>query len=180
MITSQQTSLLSELRQKPIPEATFIEFEARLQHRIHSMVLDAFNKSGLSQKELADRLGWDTARVSRCLGTSSNWTLRTISALLAAIGVDLDDPSYTSFDALERRLNAQTSAAARPIKRQNRPVAGATATFVGATPTGSFSDLAAMQPRTDGAENYTFLKRMQNASGQSPSAFTHIGEANGR
>jgi len=68
------------------------------------MVLDAFNKSGLTQKELADRLGWDEGRVSRCLGASSNWTLKTISALLAAIGVDLDDPGYTSFQELERQL----------------------------------------------------------------------------
>lgn len=108
MITSQQTSLLSELRQKPIPEATFAELEARLQHRIHSLVLDAFNKSGLTQKELAERLGWDEARVSRCLGASSNWTLKTISALLAAIGVDLDDPSYTSFEEFEHRLKAES------------------------------------------------------------------------
>ena len=35
---------------------------------------------------------------------SSNWTLKTIGALLAAIGVDLDDPGYTSFEALEQRL----------------------------------------------------------------------------
>jgi transcriptional regulator with XRE-family HTH domain len=115
MITSEQTLLLSELRQKPIPEAILIELEARLQHRIHSMVLDAFNESGLSQKELAERLGWDTARVSRCLGTSSNWTLKTVSALLAAIGVDLDNPSYTSIAELERRLRGPVQVQ-KPIK----------------------------------------------------------------
>ncbi len=109
MITSQQSSLLYELRQKPIPEATLIELEARLQHRIHAMILDAFNESGLSQLELAERLGWDPARVSRCLGASSNWTLKTINSLMAAIGVDLDDPSYTSFEELERRLKGETS-----------------------------------------------------------------------
>jgi len=86
------------------------------------MVLDAFNKSGLSQKELVERLGWDAARVSRCLAASSNWTIRTISALLAAIGVDLDDPSYTSFDELERRLTAHmpASSARRPVHKQSR------------------------------------------------------------
>ena len=109
MITSEQTSLLYELRRKPIPTATLIELEARLQHRIHSMVLDAFNRSGLSQKELAERLGWDNARVSRCLASSSNFTIKTVSALLAAIGVDLDDPTYTSFDELQRRLTAHSS-----------------------------------------------------------------------
>ena len=121
MITSEQSSLLSELQQTPIPAATLIELEARLQHRIHSMVLDAFNESGLSQRELADRLGWDEARVSRLLATSSNCTLKTISALLAAIGVDLDDPSYTSFDELEGRLEAHAPRriAARLSKKRN-------------------------------------------------------------
>src|SRR5580704_15940629 len=104
MITSQQISLLSELRQTPIPKATLIEMEATLQHRIHSMILNAFNKSGLSQKELATRLGWDESRISRLLGSASNLTLATVSALLAATGVDLDDPTYTSFDVLEERL----------------------------------------------------------------------------
>jgi transcriptional regulator with XRE-family HTH domain len=106
MTTSQQTSLLYEIRQKPIPKPTLVELEARFQHRVHSMILDAFNKSGLSQKELAERLDWDESRISRLLSSASNLTLATISALLAAIGVDLDDPSYTSFDELERRLKA--------------------------------------------------------------------------
>jgi transcriptional regulator with XRE-family HTH domain len=104
MITSRQISLLSEVRKKPIPEATLIELLARLQSRIHSMILNAFNESGLSQAELAERLGWDPARVSRCLGGSSNFTLKTINALMAAIGIDLDDPTYTTFNELERRL----------------------------------------------------------------------------
>ena len=115
MITSQQMSLLDELRQVPIPRPTLIELEATLQHRIHSMLLEAFGKSGLSQKQLADRLGWDESRVSKLLGSAHNLTLKTISALLAAIGVDLDDPSYTSFDELERRLRSP----ARVVKRSD-------------------------------------------------------------
>jgi transcriptional regulator with XRE-family HTH domain len=106
MITSEQSSLLSELRSIPIPAPTLEEFLARLKHRIHSMILDAFKKSGLSQKELAERLDWDEGRISRCLGNSGNYTLKTINALLLAIGVDLDDPTYTSFDALEQKLTA--------------------------------------------------------------------------
>ena len=107
MITSEQTSLLSEIRQTPIPKPVLFEMESRLKHRVHSMMLNAFNQSGLSNKELAARLGWDEARVSRCLGMAGNLTLKTISALLTAIGVDLDDPTCTSFDELERRLNTE-------------------------------------------------------------------------
>src|SRR5260221_1460964 len=195
MITSEQNLLLYELRQKPIPAPMLIELEARLQHRIHSMVLDAFNESGLSQKELTARLGWDTARVSRCLASSSNWTLKTISALLAAIGVDLDDPSYTSFDELERRLRAHASpsAAARPIKKQNRgesvaaiqlqlalaarQCSGATVTSIAALPVGAVSDLAeTVRPKTQGAKVIDLLKYKQNASGQ----MLNIGVANAR
>ncbi len=174
MITSEQTSLLSELKQKPIPAATLIELEARLQHRIHSLVLDAFNESDLSQTELAERLGWDNARVSRCLASSSNFTIKTISALLAAIGVDLDDPSYTSFDELEKRLRVHRSlSAARPVNKQNRRESaatiqlelalaarqrsGATAKSIATTPIGTLSDrVETIQPKTQGARIYPF------------------------
>jgi transcriptional regulator with XRE-family HTH domain len=123
MITSAQTSLLSGLRQTPIPKATLIELLARLENRVHSMLLESFNKSGLSQKQIAERLGWDEGRVSRCLGGSGNWTLKTINALMAAIGIDLDDPTYTTFEELERRLRGQTTIGAgvsRAASQKNR------------------------------------------------------------
>ena len=174
MITSQQTSLLYELRQIPIPEATLVELESRLQHRIHSMILDAFNKSGLSQKELTDRLGWNPARISRIVASASNLTLSTISALLAAIGVDLDDPSYTSFDELERRLKAPTPSRigmAEPLMKTlrknqslgtNRPrpfllerhPSGATPPITTSSAIGKVPDLPAMQPISQGAKGY--------------------------
>lgn len=118
MITSEQTSLLSEIRRTPIPDPVLFEMESRLKHRVHSMMLKAFNQSGLSRKELAARLDWDEARVSRCLGMPSNLTLKTISALLTAIGVDIDDPTYTSFDELESRLNTDQAHELVPIVRE--------------------------------------------------------------
>jgi transcriptional regulator with XRE-family HTH domain len=198
VITSEQTSLLSELRQKPIPAATLIELEARLQHRIHSLVLDAFNKSGLSQTELAERLGWDNARVSRCLGTSSNFTIKTISALLAALGVDLDDPTYTNFDELERRLKAHVSstAAVSPAKKHRKESlsagqlkldfqrcqrSGATTTYIAPSPAGAVSHVSeTMQSKPQGAKVIDLLKYRSTALGQQSLNVLQIGEANAR
>jgi transcriptional regulator with XRE-family HTH domain len=198
MLTSEQTSLLSEVRQKPIPKSVLVELESRLKHRIHSMVLDAFNRSGLSQKELAKRLGWDEARVSRCLGTSANWTLRTISALLTAIGVDLDDPSYTSFDELERRLKAQALALSqsRSHGRRSRayslstiqlelglarPAAhfGANETLIAGIPTGAFYDLLETpRPQSEYRKVVHLLKYRQETLGQNQNNSSQIGETN--
>ena len=55
MITSEQSSLLSELRSIPIPAPTLEEFLARLKHRIHSMILDAFKKSGRRSEGVLQR-----------------------------------------------------------------------------------------------------------------------------
>jgi transcriptional regulator with XRE-family HTH domain len=192
MITSEQDSLLYELRQKPISEATLVELESRLEHRIHSMVLDAFNASGISQKELADRLGWDTGRVSRVLGSSSNLTLRTISALLAAIGVDLDDPSYTSFDELEQRLRMH--AASPAVTRQNkklhreflervqlelgltqRQCSGANSVIIPDAAVGAVTET--MQPKIHGAKIFPFplpLMDQQNILGEDQSDLQEI------
>lgn len=152
MITSAQISLLSELRQTPIPQATLVEMEARLQLRIHSMILDAFNKSGLSQKEVADRLGWDNARISRLLGSPSNLTIGTISALLAAIGVDFNDPSYTSFNELERRLRMPTRVPKRErsVKRVSKMLtAPQMELFLADLAAYSFGELSMPSPSSD-------------------------------
>ncbi|HEV3113670.1 MAG TPA: helix-turn-helix transcriptional regulator [Candidatus Binataceae bacterium] len=99
MITSQQKSILSDLKKKPIPESTLEYFSGRLIDRLHALVLDAYiqqsKEEGLTQVELAERLAQDPARINRLLGGAGNWTLKTVSNLLVAIGVDLDDPSFT-------------------------------------------------------------------------------------
>jgi DNA-binding phage protein len=99
MITSQQMSLLSDLKEKPIPESTLAYFRARLRNRLHALVLEAFIKQSeekqLTQLELAERIGRAPEQVNRWLGAAGNWTLDTISDLMVGIGIDLDDPSYT-------------------------------------------------------------------------------------
>ncbi|GAB3445395.1 helix-turn-helix transcriptional regulator [Massilia solisilvae] len=45
---------------------------------------------GISQKELAERMKWSTARVSKVLHGSTNLTLRTLVQLAAALNLDFD------------------------------------------------------------------------------------------
>ncbi|HVA68379.1 MAG TPA: helix-turn-helix transcriptional regulator [Candidatus Binataceae bacterium] len=115
MITSQQMSMLFDLRRKPIPVGTLAYFRARLKDRFHALILDAFLKqvkeAKLNQKELAARIGRDTAQINRWLGEASNWTLDTISDLMVGMGVDIDDPSFTSFADLA--APAQKSASSK-------------------------------------------------------------------
>ena len=87
-------SLLSELQQVPIPEAALLEMEYKLQSGLHSMILQAFSESGLTQQQLAERLGWDESKISRLLGSAHTLTFKSLSALLAAIQID---PSYITF-----------------------------------------------------------------------------------
>lgn len=107
-----QTSILSEIEQgKPIPTRTRAYYRRRLQNRIHRLILSAFRerqkKTGLNQKQLAERIDKDRAEINRWLGIPSNLTLETISDLLLGLGVDLDDPSVTPIADLVHETDQQ-------------------------------------------------------------------------
>jgi transcriptional regulator with XRE-family HTH domain len=86
---------LSTLENSPIPRATLGFFERNNQNRFHSLILRLFKQSGLTQLALANKLGKEPAQINRLLSSASNLTISTITALLLAMGVDLDDPSGT-------------------------------------------------------------------------------------
>ena len=69
----------------PISAATRAYFRARNQYRVHSLILDEFARSGLTQAQLARRCGKRPEVVSRILGEPGNWTLNTLSDLLFAL-----------------------------------------------------------------------------------------------
>jgi hypothetical protein len=50
-----------------------------------NLVRSELKSSGLSQSELAERLGKGTDRISKILSAPGNWTLDTVSELLFAI-----------------------------------------------------------------------------------------------
>ena len=144
MITSQQMSLLSDLTEKPIPESTLAYFRARLQNRLHALVLEAFIKQSeekqLTQIELAERIGRAPEQVNRWLGAAGNWTLDTISDLMVGIGIDLDDPSYTPIVDLVDELRDKPKPDATGRKRSSNvgpaqgPVSKSTPTFKNSGP----------------------------------------------
>jgi hypothetical protein len=97
MITSPTTTLSEPVGAEPIPLGTLAYFRSRYRHRLHSLVLREFRKSGLTQADLARRLGKRTDVVCRLLAAPGNWQLDTVSDLLFALsaaepGCTLDYP----------------------------------------------------------------------------------------
>ncbi len=85
MNTSPTSSLCKPSGADPIPLGTLGYFRARNRHRLHSLVIKEFQNSGLSQADLARRLGKGADLVCRWLGAPGNWTLDTVSDFLFAI-----------------------------------------------------------------------------------------------
>lgn len=80
-------SILSEpTGSDQIPIGTLGYMRARNKHRIYSLVIDEFRRSGISQADLARRLGkTNQDGICRWLAAPGNWTLNTVSDLLFAI-----------------------------------------------------------------------------------------------
>jgi hypothetical protein len=85
MRTFQSTSLSEPKKGERIPEGTLGYFRSRNKHRIYSLVVSEFKASGITQIELARRLGKGTDLICRLLRSPGNWTLDTLSDLLFAI-----------------------------------------------------------------------------------------------
>jgi hypothetical protein len=95
-----QTSILREIaHSKPIQLRTRLLYRRRLQNRVQRLLRKAFRdeqkRTGLTQKELADRIDKDKSKVNQWLSIAGNLTLDTISDLLLGLGVDLDELSFT-------------------------------------------------------------------------------------
>ncbi|MEC9165915.1 MAG: hypothetical protein VX596_02360 [Pseudomonadota bacterium] len=67
------------------PFVTRAYFRQRQRDRLFDLVHAEFRKSGLTQAELARRMGRRPEVVSRMLGAPGNWRLDTVSDLLFAI-----------------------------------------------------------------------------------------------
>lgn len=92
MITSPTTTSPS----KPsgddrVPVGDLAYFQARNKNRVYDIVIKEFLESGITQAQLARRLGKGTDRVCKILGAPGNWTLDTVSDLMFAIsGAELE------------------------------------------------------------------------------------------
>jgi hypothetical protein len=84
MHTSRNISLREPEGSERIPEATLAYFRMRNQHRLYSLVIGEFKRSGITQADLARRLGKGADIVCRWLRSPGNWTADTASDLLFA------------------------------------------------------------------------------------------------
>jgi hypothetical protein len=107
---------LSEILEwKSVPPDTLEYFRARLRHRLHSAILEAFStrakEKGLMQKDLAARIHKSKVQINRWLGTAGNLTLDSISDLMVGLGMDFDEFPFTPIE--------KTLAPAAGRKRKN-------------------------------------------------------------
>src|ERR1700693_3422620 len=85
MTMSANHFLSSPTDREPIDPAALAYMRQRNRGRVYSVVIDEFEKSGISQTDLASRLHKGTDQISRWLGSPGNWTLDTVSDLFFAI-----------------------------------------------------------------------------------------------
>jgi hypothetical protein len=78
-------SLSKPAGRTPIDIGTLSYFRQRNKGRVYDLVIEEFERSGITQADLAVRLGKGADQISRWLGSPGNWTLDTESDLLFAI-----------------------------------------------------------------------------------------------
>lgn len=90
---------------------------ARLRDQMFDAVTALWRRrraEGLSQKELAARIGRDPAWVSRSLAAPGNWTLRTAGEMIQALEGEAEIRVAALEDKLESRPNYDAYAGYRP------------------------------------------------------------------
>ena len=111
--TSATHFLSKPAGREPVDSAALGYMRQRNRGRVYSAVIEEFEKSGITQTDLAARLRKGTDQISRWLGSPGNWTLDTVSDLFFAISGG--EPAYEVQHPLElpatneRRLEFTTS-----------------------------------------------------------------------
>lgn len=101
MITSPKTDFWSEIEDPGarIPAGKLEYLRERFRNDMYDFILKKFldqqDRCGLTKASLARRLSCDAARLNRLLGAPGNWTLATVSDLLAGISGEALDPQST-------------------------------------------------------------------------------------
>jgi hypothetical protein len=94
-MSPNHSSLSSPRQGERVPPGTLTYFEVINRQVLWELITDEFEKSGISQAELARRLNWDPARVCTILGAPANYTADTVSAVLFAISGG--QPKYLTY-----------------------------------------------------------------------------------
>ncbi len=109
-MTTSQTSFLYEIeRGESIPFGKLSYLRERTRNLLYDFIIKKFleaEKKGLSQAELARRIGKRPEVVNRWLGSPGNWRIDTISDLLVGIGAEeLEPQSVSLLDRAKRNLD---------------------------------------------------------------------------
>lgn len=83
-----KNGLFRALHMKPVPEEVCTFFAELLAIRIHAEWLAEVERQGLTEEQLAERLGWTVTRVRRHLREPTG-KINEIAALLAVVGCEL-------------------------------------------------------------------------------------------
>jgi len=86
-VTQAKVSM-AELWQESMADEDF-RFEIKAQS-VAVDIVRAISELGLTQSQLAEKLGWKPSRVSRVLHSAPNVTLRTLHDVATAIGLEFD------------------------------------------------------------------------------------------
>jgi plasmid maintenance system antidote protein VapI len=131
MTTSVMPSPLTDIFDtEPILEPKMAYLEARALLRLHDFILRYFEMEkdkGLDQATVARRLGMDRGQLSRMLGVSGNWTIKSATRLAAAIGGEVDFTWVPLPQAEEPRADetiAKTIAAVTASRNKQRERSG--------------------------------------------------------
>lgn len=79
---------MASLWQESISDKDF-QFEIKANSVAVDLVR-AISEQGLTQAQIADKLGWTASRVSRVLHSGSNLTLRTLTDFVTALNLEFD------------------------------------------------------------------------------------------
>jgi hypothetical protein len=101
MTTSRTSALSKPTGSGKISVGTLGYVRARNRQRAYDLVVRELKKSGITQSELARRLGKGQDAVSRLLSRPGNWELDTLSDLLFAISGSV--PRFSADDPLAAR-----------------------------------------------------------------------------
>jgi transcriptional regulator with XRE-family HTH domain len=104
--------------------------------RLRDQAFDAIKKlwerrceEGITQKELAERIGMDTGRLSKVLRGPGNWTLRTIGALVQGLRGEIDFNVSAVEDGVETPANLDAYTGYRLVGES--PIAFSGTTYIG-------------------------------------------------
>jgi hypothetical protein len=121
MSTSRTSALSKPTGSDKISVGTLGYVRARNRQRAYDLVVRELKKSGITQAELARRLGKGQDAVSRLLSRPGNWELDTLSDLLFAISGSV--PRFSADDPLPARpASAAAPRAKSEPKRSARAV----------------------------------------------------------